>query len=267
MDQRFEGGFQGNMPEWGLDQRRSGLVAFTVISRQSEQVQVFFNMSRREESSQEKQGVSHRPGRKEFQLGEIGTRFQGVMKELYWSPFLVLTQEAKTDYEVERKGFTFEVFISRIQHSKLRRYSSRGNIVFVSREGKLGREGPKSLKVGIKLYWAVRELDQGRSGLVVFFWLNPDGLSRPRFFFSHERRSLGETGSHPGQGGRSSGWEKLGPSYRVLLWSHPGPQIQVLIYEFAQVWKTQDKEGYSLVCLFRKMSTAIHLYYSYSKVN
>ena len=101
-------------------------------------------------------------------MGEIGTRFRGVMKELYWSPFLVLTQEAKTDYEVERKGFTFEVFISRIQHSKLRRYSSRGNIVFLSREGKLGREGPKSLKMGIKLYWAVRELDQGRSGLVVF---------------------------------------------------------------------------------------------------
>ena len=144
-------GFKVYMPVWGLDQRRSGLVAFTVISRQPEQAQVFFNMSRREESSQEKQGVSHRPGRKEFQLGEIGTRFRGVMKELYWSPFLVLTQEAKTDYEVERKGFTFEVFISRIQHSKLRRYCSRGNFVLVPSEGKLSREGPKSLKMGFKL--------------------------------------------------------------------------------------------------------------------
>ena len=71
---------------------------------------------------------------------------------------------SKMDYEVERKGFKFEVFISRIQHSKLRRYCSRGNFVLVPSEGKLSREGPKSLKMGFKLYWVVRELDQGRSG-------------------------------------------------------------------------------------------------------
>ena len=60
-------------------------------------------------------------------------------------------QITKTEYEVERKGFKFEEFISRIQHSKLRQYCSRGNFVLVPREGKLSREGPKSLKMGFKL--------------------------------------------------------------------------------------------------------------------
>ena len=30
---------------------------------------------------------------------------------------------SKTEYEVERKGFKFEEFISRIQHSNLRQYA------------------------------------------------------------------------------------------------------------------------------------------------
>ena len=64
---------------------------------------------------------------------------------------LILIQGAKRNMKLREKGFKFEEFISRIQHSKLRQYCSRGNFVLVPSEGKLSREGPKSLKMGFKL--------------------------------------------------------------------------------------------------------------------